>query len=1114
MFQRLIAVLVTCLIFGGVSPAAAQLTTADIVGTVIDASAGVVPGATVTITNTATQATQVAVTDRSGNYVVNLLPPGRYRVRVELEGFKSVVQEIPVGAGDRSRVDVKLEAGAISEAILVTAEAPLLQTDTSTVGATITSKAVADLPLNGRNFIELVRLQPGVSAGPSNALTSGSRPDSRRQGSSFSANGQPEGANQMLLDGLDNTAGGAGLAMRPSVEAIAEVKVSTNVFTAEVGRTQGAVVNVITKSGTNDFRGSMFEFHHDDRFDGNDYFAKRAGFPKPPLTQNQFGGSFGGPLMKNRMFFFGDMEWLRLRQQLRPITSTVPTAYELDHPGDFSDRGGPVLTADQINPLGLRLFKLYPRPTPRAGVQPSLLGEPTANNFLYSPIKEQRAVTGDIRIDYNVSNADRLYGRYSQNPVRTATPGVLPPVTSGGVNLEAVGGDALATDVAFPGNNHEEAKALALNYVHVFGQNVLEVRGGRTHLNVESLPPNYGSKIGETLGFKNAVLDQYSTSMPSIRPAGYTTLGDPQFLPILNENNIVQTAASLTTTRGSHNLKVGVGVIRRFRNVLQNPDGMGTMTFGTSAPGSLVALLQGTPLQITRRNQPATFHFLWWEPSTYAQDDWRVNNRLTVNLGLRYEVFTPQTERDNRLSNFDLRTLAFRVASKADPLAGVKTAWNNFAPRIGFAAEVADKTVVRGGYGLSYSPSDPSATGAIFSSTFSCTVGGAGAIGCVAPYGSIDQLPPFTLASPTNLSGTLALAPDKTITPYTQQFNLFAQRQFGANVATVGYVGQRGRGISRTVNLNRPDPSTVPGVLNPLKYADSLPTTQAINITRWQGLADYDSMQLVFERRFSTGLSVNSNYTLAFSNNTQGGQGLQAPNGVAISGPLGLLPNDVRYDYGPADVDVRHRVAFGTTYVLPFAHDGKGILSELVKNWQVNVVGNFQTGMPITVVDAAFGSVARINVNGVNQDRPNQVGSPKLANPTVDQWFDITAFAPQNLGTPGNAKRNSVRGPGFKKVDISFFKDFPLRGRTTAQVRVEVFNLFDWPFFSLPNTTITQLQHKDGTLLTAAELATLRTTAVTPSDIVASPAGGVGTIITTQPGSAPRQVQFGLKFLF
>ncbi len=664
---------------------------------------------------------------------------------------------------------------------------------------------------------------------------------------------------------------------------------STNVFTAEVGRTQGAVVNVITKSGTNQFRGSMFEFHHDDRFDGNDFFAKRAGFPRPPLSQNQFGASLGGPLVKNRTFFFGDMEWLRLRQQLRPVTSTVPTAYELDHPGDFSDRGGAVLTPAQINPLGLVLFKMYPRPTPGVGVQPSLLGQPTANNFIYAPTKWQRALTGDVRIDHNFSGADRVYGRVSYNPVKTATPGILPATTVNGITLEAVGGDALSTDVAFPGNNDEAAKAVALNYVHVFGQTVLEVRGGQTMLKVESLPPNYGSKVGQALGFKNAVLDEFSTSMTSIRPAGYAQLGDPQFLPILNYNTVRQAAASLSTTRGAHNLKIGAALVRRYRNVLQNPEGMGTMTFGTSAPGSLVAMLQGQPLVISRRNQPATFHFRWWEPSVYAQDDWRLNSRITINLGLRYEVFTPQAERDNRLSNFNLDTLAFRVASKDDPLAGVGIDWLNFAPRLGFAAELTTGTVLRGGYGLSYSPSDPSATGAIFSSTFSCTVGGAGAIGCVDPYGSIDQLPPFTLASPTNLSGTLALAPTKTITPYTHQFNLFLQKQFGANVASAGYVGQRGRRINRTVNLNRPDPSTVPGVLNPLKYVATLPTTQALNITRYEGLADYNSMQLVFERRFNTGLSVNSNYTLAFSNNTQGGQGLQGPNGVAISGPLGLL---------------------------------------------------------------------------------------------------------------------------------------------------------------------------------------------------------------------------------
>jgi hypothetical protein len=1115
MIQRLVVLLVSCLIFGSVRPAAAQLTTADIVGTVTDSTGGVVPGVTVTVVNTATEATQVAVTDGSGNFVVNLLPPGRYRVRVELEGFRGVVREIPVGAGDRSRVDARLETGQLSETITVTAEAPLLQTDTSTVGATITAKAVADLPLNGRNYIELVRLQPGVNVGAPNGLTSGTRPDARRQGSSFSANGQPEGANEMLLDGLENNVGAGLLAVRPSVEGIAEVKVSTNVFTAEVGRTQGAVVNVITKSGGNQFRGSLFEFHHDDRFDGNDYFAKRANRPKGPLTQNQFGWSLGGPLVKNRTFFFADMEWLRLRQQLRPVTSTVPTAYELDRPGDFSDRGGPVLAPGQIHPLGLALFRLYPRPTPGQGTQPSLRGEPTVNNFIYAPTKTQRGLTGDIRIDQNFSGNDRIYGRFSYNPVKTSTPGVLPSATTtGGIVLEAVGGDALSTDVAFPGNNDEAARSLALNYVHVFGQSVLEVRGGQTLLNVESLPPNYGSKVGEQLGFKNAVLDEFSTSLTSIRPAGYTQLGDPQFLPIINRNDIRQAAAAVTTTRGSHNVKIGAAVVRRYRNVLQNPEGMGTMTFGTSAPGSMVAMLQGQPLVISRRNQPAMFHFRWWEPSVYVQDDWRVNSRLTVNVGLRYEVFTPQTERDNRLSNFDLDARAFRVASKDDPLAGVGIDWLNVAPRLGFAAELAENTVMRGGYGISYSPADPSATGAIFSSTFSCTVGNPGAIGCVAPYGSIDQLPPLTLASPTNLGGTLALAPDKTITPYTHQFNVFLQKQLGANVASVGYVGQRGRRINRVVNLNRPVPSTVAGVLNPLTYASVLPTTQALNITRYEGLADYNSMQLVFERRFSTGLSVNSNYTLAYSNNTQGGQGLQAPDGTPISGPVGLLPNDVRYDYGPADVDVRHRVAFGTTYVLPFGRDRQGILPMLVKDWQVNLVGGFQSGMPITVVDAAFGAVARINVNGVNTDRPNQLRSPRLDNPTVDQWFDITAFAPQSLGTPGNAKRNSVRGPGYKKVDMSFFKDVPMGGRMTAQARVEVFNLFDWPFFSLPIATFRQLQHTDGRPVTAAELATLRTTAVTPADIVASPAGGVGAITTTQPGSAPRQVQFGFKLTF
>lgn len=431
-------------------------------------------------------------------------------------------------------------------------------------------------------------------------------------------------------------------------DAIAEVKVDTNVYNAEIGRNAGAVVNIITKSGTNQYHGSAYEFFRNDIFDARDFFAKVGVTKKPEYRQNQFGGSIGGPIVKDKTFFFADVEDLRIIQGLSSGLKTVPTLYEEQHPGDFSDINGPVVPSASLDPVGLAYFKLFPTPNiPGAGV---------VNNFESAPNETQYALSLDGRIDQHFRNGDLLSGRYTYNNVHTTIPTPFPEVSIDGANVLPGGGS-----FGYFGPSITKAHGFQLNYVHVFSPSLLlESKAGYSRIDIDTVNPNTGN-ISSTFGLINVntpIAPETGGLMPvGFNTGGYTGLGDSPYIPILDVNNTFQYMGALTYTRGAHNIKMGAGIIRRQLNYFQSPYPLGYVHFSNKTGNSLEDMLTGMAFGYQRGNLLIKPGYRGWEPDEYMQDDWRINRGLTLNLGVRYEISTAFTEAHNRYANFDYPTL-------------------------------------------------------------------------------------------------------------------------------------------------------------------------------------------------------------------------------------------------------------------------------------------------------------------------------------------------------------------------------------------------------------------------------------------------------------------------
>jgi hypothetical protein len=1034
----------------------AQVITADLVGTVSDANGAVIPDARVTVINTDTQLQRVMNTTSTGDYVFTLLPPGTYIIQVEEKGFKTFeAKGVKIAAGDRTRVDAQLTAGAASETVTVMGDTiPVLQTDSSTVQDVVGEKAVQDLPLNGRNLQSAVQLTAGVNQGSPNAISGGARPDDRRPGFTFVANGQSDLSNDNLVDGLDNNEREQGFSgIHPSIDAIAEVRILTNNYSADLGRTAGAVVNIITKGGTNEFHGSAYEYLRNDIFDARDFFANPA-LRKAEYRQNIFGGSIGGPIVRNRTFFFADVEANRMIQG-QVSTSTVPTLFEEQNPGNFSDIGGPVVPQSQISPVGLAYFRMYPAPT-NSGV---------VNNYVSQPNKTQYSTSTDDRIDHRFSDRDSIFVRFGYNPVDTLVPGPLPPVKMGSSTVYPSG-------TAYAGPSNTTATNLQANYIHIVNPNlILELKAGFTRINIQTLPLNHGVDWASRLGMGNSYVTPDSIGLPYMwmLAGDYTSIGDGIFIPILDANNTLQYNGAVTYTKAGHNLKMGGALIRRQLNYFQDEfspqGGFAFLPVGVYK-NSLANLLSGNPVFAERGNDLAHQGLRSWEPSIYAQDDWRARSWLTLNLGVRWETFTPITDAHNQYANFNLQELKVQVAGKdTTSSGGVKTDYTDFSPRVGFAASLDRNTVLRGGFGFSYYP--------VIMQTQVENVNPPFSYVCFPCFDSSFPNLPTPSSSASNPVGTVSSEALDLKNAYVRQYNLFVQRQIAGNSFSLGGVGTQGR---RALFLRNADLPLPPGAGNPTPpyvYAAQLPNVTSIQYIDNSGLSNYFALQAIFYRPAVHGLSFNANYTWAHGL----ANSVQASSSATNPSPA-LITNDPMYDYGNSPVDVRHRVAGALFYELPFGKSMQGFAGALAKNWQVTLMGFWQTGIPFTVVDAN----AAINLPGVTSDRPNQNRPAALSNPSIAKWFDTSAFSTQPRGTAGNEAPYSVYGPRARVLNASALKDFPLTERWRLQFRGEFFNLTNTPTFGQPGNGLT--------------LPTF------------------GVISSTAANMTPRQMQFALKLLF
>ena len=1113
----------------------AQVTTADVVGTVTDNAGAVLPNAKVTVTHLGTNIARTAVTDASGEFVINLLPIGQYSVRVEASGFKGfTVNALTLVAGDRTRVDARMEVGQTSETVTVTAEASVLQTDTSTVGTAITDKLVQELPLNGRNYVQLALLAPGVSPGPANGLATGTRPDDRRLSSSYSVNGQDPVVNNNMIDGMDNNERVIGtIGVRPSIDAIQEFKVQTNLYSAEISRTSGGVVNILTKSGTNSFHGSLFEFVRNDKFDanGNYNFTGGATLPKQKFRQNQFGGSLGGPVRKDKTFFFGDYEALKIRQGVA-ITATIPTAKQ--RVGDFSENctagfnaggicanaaqqlsfanavGGAPAGAVPFNrldqgayaglrdPLALKYAALLPSPT-GPGIN--------TTNYAASPVRPQDASTFDVRLDHRLTDQMNLFGRYSFNDVTTVQPTGFPTVN--GINPGGL--------FAFAGPNESRAQNLQLNLVRMIRPNLLlELRAGYTRVAIQSKTVNDGKNSANDLGFPcNEVScvnigDQQTYGLPRALIQGFNDLGDAVFVPLLNFSNTFQYNGALTWTRGAHNIKIGGLALRRQFSFTQSSSARGAFTFNASAGNApaplnfgLANFILGTPVTIARVTTLYKPGYRTWEIGTYLQDDWRVNNWLTLNLGLRYDIFTAKAEQHNRLSNFDPATVSVLIAGvNSDESVGIRTDYGDVAPRFGFAATLGQGMVLRGGIGWSFFPGDYASNGLLknppFTAALTCgtsTTGSLTTTGCPAGTGTLSQgaprpIEPSAFPTANNSLDLTQIIPSSFSAmdldfkaSYNIQFNLTLEKQFGNNVASIGYIGTQGRRMAMAMpDINRALPSGT-ATPNPRPFAASAPRVTTIAYLTPRGSASYNALQLSFNRRFSKGLGVTSGFTWAHGVDEITGLGTSTGGYGNLVGPLGqAIENTKRYDRATSDFDIRYRWSLGANYELPWGKDLRGVAGQVFGGWQLNGTVTWQTGLPFTVTDQQ-------NVSGIiggGGERPNRVSDNlRVSKPTVGvggQWLDPAAFALPAVGTLGNSSRNQGYGPNQSIINASLFKTFRLFEGWNLQFRTEVFNVPNHPVFGNPNASFGNANY--------------------------------GKITSTAGVYTPRQIQFALKLQF
>jgi len=1086
----------TLLVLCSIVPLSAQVERASIVGTVTDVTGAVVPGVIVTVTNEGTNTAVQRTTDESGKYTAVNLAPGSYAIAAEHTGFsRRLFTGFVVQVNQIARLDVVLEVGAVEQTIEVQAGAPLLHTEDAAMGQVISPKPISDLPLNGRNFAQLAILAPGMTGldfAQRNTINSGRRPDELRPGgTTILAIGARNMMNQMLIDGIDATEMiSQTFVVRPTVEGIQEFKVTTNNAGAQFGRAGGAVVVLNTKSGSNEFHGSLFEFLRNARLDAKNFFD-RPGEKIPQFQLNQFGASIGGPIVRNRTFFFADYEGYRERLGAT-LLQTVPTAAM--KAGNFAGAAAPngifdplttrteggvtirdryvndQIPAAHFDPIAFQIVQLYPSPQTAA----------LARNLVVNPVKRSTVDRGNVRVDHQLSQADSFFVRYSQDNSRLFIP------------------DTFNTDIggrpdSFAGPNDVRGDSLVIADVHTFSPTFIgDFRFGYTRFDSKLLPTELTNPVWSKIPGRDTS-DPFQPSAPIIDPAGYSGLGNSRSSPLIRFQNMTEYIANFTWIKSSHNLKFGIDFRRRLTSETASPPGQsafGRFNFNnafTVNPASragtghtVASMLLGYPSNTVRDFFIAETATLFTQEYNYFfTDEWRVNNRLTLNIGVHYEVNTPFEEENDFWVNFDPATAKLLLAGQnTDRRANIKTDFGSIGPRLAIAYQINQKTVLRSGYGVFFAPQSNFGTNIRqfrqlpFDLVFSIVPGDLFPDNRVSEgFKGVNDFPPVDVNNPF---GTIRGVTPDFKNAAVQQFNFGLQREITpTSVLTVSFVGSVGSHLSWNQPFNDPLPG--PGNIQARRpYNNQLPLITGITWLQSSANSAFTSMQTSLERRFGQGLFFMGNWTWSHTLDNAGEDG-------GAGGPLPQNPRDRRNDWGSANSDIRHRVNLSWTYELPFG-SGKKWLSDnsalrwIAGGWEVSGITVLQTGHAYTVT--ATGNPTNTGRGG----RANVVAgvSPEVDNPGPDLWFNPAAFTFPTAFNWGDAGRNGLYGPGSVNFDFTVSRTFRISESKSILFRSEFFNAFNHPQFDLPASSIGS--------------------------------AGVGQISSTARPS--RQIQFALKFVF
>jgi hypothetical protein len=1026
------------LFLSSITPIMAQNVTGTILGTVTDAAGASVPAARVSVTNDRTGQRREVITDQEGAYVANFLPVGAWSVTVEKEGFRRAsINGIPLQVDQQARIDIKLEIGAVTQEVTVQASAPLLQTENASLGDVIDTRQVLTLPLNGRSFLQLATLTPGVSSGGAT------------NGNGLSMNGGRGDFNGYVMDGTSNYSRfEGGVAISPNIDAVQEFRVQTAIPSAEFGFAGNGQINLVTKTGTNTYHGSAYWFLRNRKLDARNFFEPAG--PAAAFKRNQFGATIGGPIRKSRTFYFFDYEGLRIRQSAQ-VRSNIPT--RALRAGDFSGERpifdvltynaasntvaqfpGNRIPSQRISKVAAGLNEFYPDPN---------LAEGNINHVNITPSKTDGNTYG-IRLDHQFTPRHLLFGRYGITDNSSFSPGALPVLGTFG---------------------QPRAQLATLNHTWLVSSGTVnEIRLGYNRSRANTISARtFNDDVAGRLGVGGVSNDPIDFGFPnvSIIP-NYAAVSDPSNpFPTIRKDNLYQLNETMSMNRGSHALKFGVQIYRSELNGVQNSHGRGTFEFdgrftrSPSAPNTtgnefadyLLGYASRSQRQVgsTRVDMRATLF------AGFVQDDWRVSRKLTLNLGLRYELNTPMADKYGRNANVDFIYGSGRAAvvlpGDIGPVTGHRYDnatylgdYNNWAPRFGFAYRpfVDGKTVIRGGYGIFYSLSvgqmftfqaqnPPRIVNDVFTAQF--------------PVPALTFENGFQLdrLTPSGIVSVRAMEYNRR-DPYIQQWDFTLQRQLSNDlVVEAAYVGTKGTKLPRSDVINSPRPG--PGAIQPRRPFQGFAT---FFVREARMTSVYHALQLKADKRFSRSHSFLASYTFSKSLDT----GSSSFGGGGNSFDNAQDSDDIRAERGRSAQDAGQILT--VSYILEFPWMKQ---HPVIGGWQLAGIASFRTGFSQSVIVGAD----RCNCDRAGRMRADVVPGVawKLDNPTPEQFFNTSAFRLPELYTFGNAGRGIVDTPGRQVFDISLQKNFrALLESHRIQFRWELFNLMNHTNFNTPNMTV------------------------------------------------------------